>query len=149
MLKAAAAPAFVVDLQDWAALEVWMRDSFEVESSVKKLILKGVVRLDGEIASYFRASDASTLYNARTSVEDLGQRLLDATAVSIGRWELARKRCSSSAAGTAGHTSRTHASHAAALSRRPQCWGGWLVHKRRLEKCCSPCTEAGQLCCSP
>ena len=48
VLKAAAAPASVVDVQDWNALEVWMRDMFEVESSVKKLILKGVVRLDGD-----------------------------------------------------------------------------------------------------
>ena len=47
--KPPTAPAGVVDVQEWAPLKTYLRTQFEVPDSVKKLKLKVVVRLDGEI----------------------------------------------------------------------------------------------------
>ena len=81
--KPPTAPAGVVDVQEWAPLETYLRTQFEVPDSVKKLKLKVVVRLDGEIKLRWTALDPTSLCTLLWEISDLGQLLLDATAAKV------------------------------------------------------------------
>ena len=77
------APASVVDTQDWAALEGWVRAQFEVPDAVKKIKLKVRLELDGEAKLFGSARDPTTLFTAHDSIIRMGQLLLDATEVKV------------------------------------------------------------------
>jgi hypothetical protein len=81
--KKAYMSAAVVDVQEWAALEVYLREKFEVDASIKHIKLAAKVRLDGEIKLRSSAVDATTLGTVLFSIVDLGKLLLDATMVKV------------------------------------------------------------------
>ena len=75
--------AAVVDVQDWAALEVYLRSQFEVDESIKRIKLAVQVELDGEVRLRSSAFDATTLGTVHFNIIDLGAVLLEATAIKI------------------------------------------------------------------
>ena len=66
-----------------ATLDAYLRTQFEVPASVKKLKLKVVVSLDGDIKLRWTALDQSTLCTLIWQISDLGQLLLDAKTVKV------------------------------------------------------------------
>lgn len=75
--------AAVVDVQNWEALEVYLRAQFEVDDSIKRIKLVVKVELDGEVKLRSTASDGSTLANVHFNIVDLGKLLLDAKTVKV------------------------------------------------------------------
>ena len=82
--KKAYMAAAIVDVQDWAALEVYLRDKFEVKASVTRISLAVKVELDGEVKLRKKnVCDVTTLGTVHFNIIDLGKLLLDATVVKV------------------------------------------------------------------
>ena len=94
----------IVTAEDWGRLESYLRESFEIPTSVK------MVLFSGKQALFFKVRDQPTLSTARFQIERLGQLLVDETERSRSR--------SRSALWTWARSSRPSPSRARA-SRRP------------------------------
>ena len=67
----------IVTAEDWGRLEPYLRESFEIPTSVK-IGLQGKVLFSGKQALFFKVRDQPTLSTARFQIERLGQLLVDA-----------------------------------------------------------------------
>ena len=76
-------PAGVVDAMEWEKLEVYLRKTFMIDASIKKLRLKVAVVLNGQNRFYGQAVDFSTLMNVHSQIARLGRQLLDASEVKV------------------------------------------------------------------
>ena len=67
----------IVTAEDWGRLESYLRESFEIPTSVK------MVLFSGKQALFFKVRDQPTLSTARFQIERLGQLLVDETEVTV------------------------------------------------------------------
>ena len=72
----------IVTAEDWGRLEPYLRESFEIPTSVK-IGLQGKVLFSGKQAIFFKVRDQPTLSTARLQIERLGQLLVDETEVTV------------------------------------------------------------------
>ena len=72
----------IVTAEDWGRLEPYLRESFEIPTSVK-IGLQGKVLFSGKQALVFKVRDQPTLSTARFQIERLGQLLVDETEVTV------------------------------------------------------------------
>ena len=72
----------IVTAEDWGRLEPYLRESFEIPTSVK-IGLQGKVLFSGKQALFFKVRDQPTLSTARVQIERLGQLLVDETEVTV------------------------------------------------------------------
>ena len=72
----------IVTAEDWGRLEPYLRESFEIPTSVK-IGLQGKVLFSGKQALFFKVRDQPTLSTARFQIERLGQLLVDETEVTV------------------------------------------------------------------
>ena len=72
----------IVTAEDWGRLEPYLRESFEIPTSVK-IGLQGKVLFSGKQALFFQVRDQPTLSTARFQIERLGQLLVDETEVTV------------------------------------------------------------------
>ena len=70
----------IVTAEDWGRLEPYLRESFEIPTSVK-IGLQGKVLFSGKQALFFKVRDQ--LSTARFQIERLGQLLVDETEVTV------------------------------------------------------------------
>ena len=72
----------IVTAEDWGRLEPYLRESFEIPTSVK-IGLQGKVLFSGKQALFFKVRDQPTLSTARVQIERLGQLLVDETEGTV------------------------------------------------------------------